>query len=372
MRRFLQRTWAMSAKEVLHVTRDPRSLFLALGMPVMMILLFGFGISFDLDHLGVAFVDRDQSAASRALRQRFTSGIDLDDAGLIDEDDAERMLVAGRAVAVLIIDDGFEAHLRRGDDVTVQLLLDGSDNNAATQTRAKAENVVRVHGARLAVRTIRGAPLAETRLWTRFNPDGRSAVFLVPGIAAYVLAIIAVLLTSLTIASEWERGSMAQLFATPVSRLEIVLGKLIPYMALGIIAVLLVIAVGLWVFDVPFQGSAGTLALLSVLFLAGMLGQGLLISVITRNQMVATQAGTLSSMLPSLLLSGFVFPIDNMPEVLQVITRVIPARYYIEGLRGVLLRGNGIEELWPQAVALAIFAVVVIGASTGRFRRTIA
>ncbi len=372
MKRFFQRTWAMSAKEVLHVIRDPRSLYLALGMPVMMILLFGYGVSFDLDHLGVAFVDLDQTASSRALRQRFTSGIDLDDAGLIDEDYAEEALIAGEAVAVLVIDEGFEARLRRGDDATLQLILDGSDNNAAIQTQAKAENIVRVHGARLSTRVMRAAPLFEARIWTRFNPDGRSAVFLVPGIAAYVLAIVAVLLTALTIASEWERGSMAQLFATPVSRLEIVLGKLIPYMVLGIIAVLLVLAVGLWVFDVPFQGSPSALAVLSVLFLAGMLGQGLFISVITRNQMVATQTATLSSMLPSLLLSGFVFPIENMPEALQVLTRAIPARYYVEGLRGVLLRGNGLEELWPQAVALAIFASIMLALSTVRFRRTIA
>ncbi len=165
---------------------------------------------------------------------------------------------------------------------------------------------------------------------------------------------------------------MAQLFATPVGRLEIVLGKLSPYLALGTVAVMLVIAVGLSVFDVPFRGSAPTLMLLSLLFLTGMLAQGLLISVVARNQMVATQAATMSSMLPSILLSGFVFPIENMPGILQAITVVIPARYYVEGLRGVLLRGNGLGELWIQAVALAAFALVMIAASTGRFRRKIA
>jgi len=285
---------------------------------------------------------------------------------------AAEALIAGDAIAVLIIDEGFEAALRRGDETTLQLLLDGSDSNAATQTQAKAENIAQVLGARLMSRTGRPSPAFEMRLWTRFNPDSRSAVFLVPGIAAYVLAIVAVLLTALTIASEWERGSMAQLFATPVSRLEIVLGKLIPYMVLRILAVLLVLAVGLWVFDVPFRGSAATLALLSVLFLAGMLGQGLFISVITRNQMVATQAATLSSMLPSLLLSGFVFPIQDMPEPLQWLTHIVPARYDVEGLRGVLLRGNGIVELWPQAAALAAFAAVLLILSTLRFGRTIA
>jgi len=163
-----------------------------------------------------------------------------------------------------------------------------------------------------------------------------------------------------------------QLFATPVGRFEIVLGKLLPYLVLGGLAVLLVMAVGGWVFDVPFRGSPVALAVLSLLFLLGMLGQGLLISIVTRNQMVATQAAAMSSMLPSLLLSGFVFPIENMPLPLQILSRAVPARYYVAGLRGVLLRGNGMAELWPQAVMLALFALVMLGLSTARFRRTIA
>jgi ABC-2 type transport system permease protein len=215
------------------------------------------------------------------------------------------------------------------------------------------------------------API-EARSWTRFNPEGRSAVYLVPGITALVLAIVAVLLTALTVSREWERGSMAQLFATPVGRLEIVLGKLLPYMLLGTLAVLLVLAVGSWVFNMPFRGSAPTLALVALLFISGMLGQGLLVSVVARNQMLATQMATLSSMLPSLLLSGFVFPIANMPKPLQLISMIIPARYFIDALRGVLLRGNGIAQLWPDAVALALFSAFMVLASTLRFRRTIA
>ena len=165
---------------------------------------------------------------------------------------------------------------------------------------------------------------------------------------------------------------MAQLFATPVGRFEIILGKLLPYLVLGSVAVLMVIAVGGLVFNVPFRGSATTLCLLSLLFLVGMLGQGLLISVLTRNQMVATQVATMSSMLPSMLLSGFVFPIENMPAPLQAISRVVPARYFVAGLRGVLLRGNGLAELWSEALLLALFGAVMLTLSTLRFRRTIA
>jgi ABC-2 type transport system permease protein len=257
----------------------------------------------------------------------------------------------------------------------VQLLIDGSDNSSAVQARTRAEAAINTLGRALAsehrVQAVR-APRIEARTFTRFNPEGRSAVFLVPGIAAYVLAMVAVLLTALTVAREWERGSMMQLFATPVGRLEIVIGKLLPYLVLGALAVLLVLSAGGWVFDVPFRGSAATLALLALLFLIGMLGQGLLISVLTQNQMVATQVATMSSMLPSLLLSGFVFPLENMPTVLQYLSRVIPARYFVAGLRGVLLRGNGIAELWPEALLLAAFATVMLGLSTLRFRRTIA
>ncbi|HJL17529.1 MAG TPA: ABC transporter permease [Sandaracinaceae bacterium LLY-WYZ-13_1] len=374
MRRFARRVWALAAKEVRHVLRDPRTLYLALGMPVVMLLLFGYGVSFDLEHLPVAFVDLDRSASSRALRRRFTANDQLDDAGtLATTAEAERTLVAGEAIAALVIPEGFEADLRRGRDVDLQLLLDGADNNSAVQAQAKAETAARVLGLSLATRVAGDAsPPIATRSWTRFNPESRSAVFLVPGITAYVLAIVAVLLTALTVSREWERGSMAQLFATPVGRLEIVLGKLLPYLVLGTLVVLLVLAVGTWVFDVPFRGSPFALAVLSVLFIAGMLGQGLLVSVVARNQMVATQVATLSSMLPSMLLSGFVFPIQNMPQVLQWITVVIPARYFVEGLRGVLLRGNDLSLLWPQAAALTAFALVMVVASTARFRRTIA
>ncbi|MET0342891.1 MAG: ABC transporter permease [Polyangiales bacterium] len=372
--RALGRIAALADKEVRHVLRDPRTLYLALAMPLIMLLLFGFGISFDLDHLPVAFVDHDQTAESRALRARLT-GDDLFD----DVSDAARspeaLLVSGRALLVVVIERGFSEALAKGGNARIQLLLDGSDNSSAVQARSRAEVALRSGALAIArehAHTAARVPLVEARAFTRFNPEGKSAVFLVPGIAAYVLAMVAVLLTALTVAREWERGSMMQLFATPVGRLEIVIGKLLPYLVLGVLAVLLVIAAGGWVFDVPFRGSAGALALLALLFLIGMLGQGLLISVLTRNQMVATQVATMSSMLPSMLLSGFVFPIENMPTPLQVLSRVVPARYFVAGLRGVLLRGNGLGELWPEALLLAAFATLMLGLSTLRFRRTLA
>jgi ABC-2 type transport system permease protein len=361
---------------VRHVLRDPRTFYLALAMPAVLLLLFGFGISFDLDHLPVAFLDLDHSEVSRSLRTRLAAD-DLFDDLFVEADElssgaeAERALVSGRALMVVVVERGFSAALARGEAGRVQLLIDGSDNSSAVQARSRAEAAVRALGLS-ANGAVSRAPLIEARTFSRFNPEARSAVFLVPGIAAYVLAIVAVLLTALTVAREWERGSMAQLFATPVGRLEIVLGKLLPYLVLGMLAVLLVIAVGGVVFDVPFRGSAPTLLLFALLFLVGMLGQGLLISVITQNQMVATQVATMSSMLPSMLLSGFVFPIENMPWPMQLISRVVPARYFVSGLRGVLLRGNSLVELWPEALLLAAFGALMLTMATARFKRTIA
>ncbi|HKP55296.1 MAG TPA: ABC transporter permease [Polyangiales bacterium] len=372
----LRRVLALSDKEVRHVLRDPRTLYLALGMPAVLLLLFGFGVSFDLEHMAIGFVDFDRTEVSRNLRARLSSGDLFDDtADFADGAAAERALVSGELLMVVVIERGFAENLATGRGAAVQLLIDGSDNSSAVQARSRAETALRTLGVsvngRPAPRMASAMPYS-ARSFTRFNPEARSAVFLVPGITAYVLAIVAVLLTALTVAREWERGSMAQLFATPVGRLEIILGKLLPYLVLGALAVLLVTAVGGYVFDVPFRGSAATLTLLSLLFLIGMLGQGLLISVVTQNQMVATQVATMSSMLPSMLLSGFVFPIENMPTVLQWLSRVVPARYYVTGLRGVLLRGNGIAELWQEALLLAAFGVLMLGMATARFKRTLA
>ncbi|MCP3103910.1 ABC transporter permease [Myxococcus sp. K15C18031901] len=366
----LGRILAMAGKEVLHIRRDIRTLYLALAMPVLMLVLFGFGISFDVDHLELAVVDQDRTDLSRALvRQVTASGefVAIEDG--TSPEAALQQLRRGHAAGVLLLPHGFAEDVQRGT-AQVQLLVDGADGNTATQALAKAQALVEVASRQLlgAGAPVQAPPL-EVRVRTLFNPDARSAMFLVPGLAAYLLAIVAVIITALTVAREWERGSMEQLFATPVGRLEIVVGKLLPYLGIGVLQVLLVLTVGAWVFDVPVRGSLVALGLGALLFLVGMLGQGLLISVVTRNQMVATQVATISSVLPSMLLSGFIFPIENLPLPLKVISTVIPARYFVSTLRGVLLRGNGLDVLWPQLLALALFAVFVLVLATRRFQR---
>ena len=371
--RSLVRIGAMAAKETLHIRRDPRTLYLALGMPVLMLLLFGYGLSFDLERLPLAVADRDGTEASRALVDAVTAPGELVAVSRADPEDAQRLFREGRAVAVLLVPEGYGRDVARGKRTPVQLLVDGADALVANQVLAKVDALVRAETRRLAGAAFAAqAPPIQVKVWTRYNPEGRSAVFMVPGLAVYLLAISAVLLTALTIAGEWERGSMEQLFASPVGRLEIVLGKLLPYLALGMVELQLVLAFGAIAFDLPLHGSIPLVFGIGFFFLVGMLGQGLLISVIARNQLVATQAGALSALLPSMLLSGMVFPLENMPLPLQLLSRVVPARYLVHALRGILLKGNGLDVLWPDLVAQIAFAAVVLALATARFQRRLA
>ncbi|MBO6940223.1 MAG: ABC transporter permease [Deltaproteobacteria bacterium] len=368
MRASLTRLGAVAHKELLHVRRDPRTLIFALVVPIALILLFGFAISFDIDQLPIAVVDQDRSAESERFVRRLTATEELVVHHHVDSvEEAYDHMRRGDVLAILVVPARFAS--TPVPERRVQLLIDGSDGSTANALLGKGQAL----GASAMISLIDG-PLpegggAELALLGVFNPAGLSAWFIVPGLAAYVVAIIAVLLTALTIAREIEQGSMAQLLATPVGRAEIILGKLLPYLALGALAVTLVLAVGFLVFDLPLRGSVPTLVVASLLFLLGMLGQGLLISTVTGSQMVATQVATMSSMLPSMLLSGFIFPIENMPLPLQWITHVIPARYYVDVLRGILLRGNGFDVLWPELLALGVFAVAILGLATARFSR---
>lgn len=374
LRRFLVRVGAMSAKEVLHIQRDPRTLYLALVMPVVMLLLFGYGVSFDLDRMPLAVADADRTRASRELRDAFVAPGEFALAREVaSPEEADALFRRGRALAALVVPRDYERDLARGERVELQLLVDGADPVSANQVLSKADAIVRAASqARAAAAGFAGEPPLRVDVWTRYNPEGRSAVFFVPGLAAYLMAIGAVLLTALTVAGEWERGSMEQLFASPVGRLEIILGKLFPYLALGMLQLLLVLGVGTTAFDVPVRGSPVLIFALGLLFLVSMLGQGLLISVVTKNQLVATQAGALSSLIPSLLLSGMIFPIENMPLPLRMLARIIPARYLVHGLRGTLLKGNGLAEVWQDLAALALIGLVVLALATRRFQRRLA
>jgi ABC-2 type transport system permease protein len=373
LRRSLVRIGAMAAKETQHVLRDPRTLYMSLGMPVVLLFLFGYGLSFDLDRIPIAVEDRDRTESSRALVDALTASGELEEVARAGAGEAEALFRRGEALAALVVPEGYGRDLSARRAARIQLLVDGADTVVANQVLSKADALVRAEARRLLGPDLsRRPPPVQVQVFTLYNPEGRSALYLVPGLAVYLLAITAVLLTALTIAGEWERGSMEQLFASPVGRLEIVLGKLLPYLVLGILELQLVVAFGAVAFDLPIRGSGPLLFAFGVLFLVGMLGQGLLVSVVAKNQLVATQAGALSALLPSLLLSGMVFPIENMPSVLQALSRIVPARYLVHALRGVLLKGNGLDVLWPDLVALLVFAMAVIAIATARFQRRLA
>jgi len=370
----LRRTVAIARKEWMHIGRDPATLAFALLMPLVLLVLFGYAVSFDLDRIRTAVVDRDHSSESRLLTRHLFSGSTFESVAILDrEDDVEALFRAQKVSVAIVIPKGFSASMGRSEPSSVQVLVDAADNVTAGMTVAYLSRFAsNVNDARMREGVGPAPARIEARVRALYNPDLRSTVFLVPGLIAFLQSMMGVLLTSLTVAREWERGSMEQLFATPVGRLEIVLGKLLPYFGIGMTQLLLVLTVGTWLFDVPIRGSIVLLFGVSSLFLVACLGQGLLISTATRNQMVATQLAAVTSMLPAALLSGLVIPIENMPRILQAFTQLLPARHFVRALRGILLRDASTAATLPDAAALALFGMAMILASTKAFRKVIA
>lgn len=370
----VQRVLAIARKEVMHIRRDLTTLYFALAMPLVMLALFGYAVTFDLDHIRVVVADEDTSAESRALLQHLFAGDTFVRAGDVPSgDDAEEWFRRGRAGVALVIPRGYGEHVARAEPIDVQVLVDAADNQTAASVLSYVGRFGMMENERLVRERVGVAPSRiEARVRALYNPALRSALFLVPGLIAMIQSMMGVILTALTVAREWERGSMEQLFSTPVSRFHIVVGKLMPYFVVAMIQLLIVLTGAVWLFDVPIRGSAVVLAGMSALFLLAMLGQGLLVSIVTKNQIIATQMASMTSMLPSLLLSGFVLPIENMPRPIQWITWVVPARYFVDASRALLLRGAGLSAVKDDILALALFSVVLLGACMVSFRRKIA
>ncbi len=373
MRATLGRIQAMALKEVMHILRDPHVLVFALIMPVFLLLLFGYAVSFDVEHVPLAVVDADGTPASRDLVSRFTSSDAFELVATRDRvDEVEPLLRTNVARVALVIPHGFGRAIARGDEAVAQLLLDGSDNSTASVALGYANTIALGASQETLIERLGALSLPlEARIRTFFNPRLESAVFLVPGLMVILLVMVAVTLTALTVAREYESGSMEQLFATPVGRLEIILGKLGPYYVLGMTVVLIVLVSGVLLFDVPIAGELWLVFVITSVFILGMLTQGLVISVVTRNQMIASQVAAFSTMLPAMLLSGFIFPIDNMPLPLQIVARILPATYLVHGLRAVLLRGNGIAVVTTDLLALAGFFLVMLMIAVRRFQRSL-
>jgi ABC-2 type transport system permease protein len=364
------RLLAMARKEVLQLRRDPRSLILAFLLPVALLVFFGYAISWDVSDIRLVVVDQDRGARARELLDGFRASGRFAIVGQLERTaDIGPLLDRGRALIALVIPPRFDADLGAGRTAVVQAIVDGSDANTATIALGYAQAIVQQFSAQALFQTrrVRLPVTTATRIW--YNEELSSRNMIVPGLVAVIMMIIAGLLTSLTIAREWERGTMEQLASTPVSRLEVLLGKLLPYLAIGLVDVALCSLLGVLVFRVPFRGNVFFLMGASFAFLVGTLGLGLVISALARTQMLATQIGMVATFLPGFLLSGFMFPIDNMPLLLRAITYLVPARYFLVVTRGIFLKGVGPDVLWSQGLLMVLYAVIGLGLAVHSFRK---
>lgn len=374
----LRRIKAIAKKEVIHIFRDFRTLFLALAMPVFMILLFGYAIDFDIDELEVGVQDLDRSAESRKVIRDMTSGnmfrmVDFS----LDLDLLKAKMGRGEIKMILMIPPGYGLALRRGEKSEIGVLVDGSNNNTATI----AMNYLNLFSGYLNLQLLEefekqtgarrtGAILPAARIF--FNPELESRYYILPGIIALIMAILSALLTSITVAREWEKGSMEQLITTPVRPSEIIAGKILPYIAISLIQVTLATALAVFLFQIPFRGNLMMLYAGSFFFAGGALGLGILLSSVLKAQLPAMQIAIVASMIPSILLSNFVFPIASMPAFVRWITYLIPARYYLTILRSVFLKGTGFEVWFAEVLFLTAFTLLVLTVAVKKTGRRIA
>ena len=372
----LRRLVAVARKEFLHIRRDPRSLGMAIAIPMLMILLFGYALTLDVDNVPIAVWDQSVSPESRELISRF-EGSRYFDVRLRAKGypDIERAIEAGQVMAAVVIPRAFSAHLRAGHGTAVQFLIDGSDSNTATIALGYAESVTLGYSRDIAFQearvggmgTLRDPLEVRSRVW--YNADMESKNSIVPGLIAVIMMVIAALLTSLTVAKEWETGTMEQLIATPILARELVLGKLLPYFVLGMLDVLLAVGMGEFLFQVPLRGSVALLFGMAAIFLAGALSMGMVISIVAKSQLLASQLAMVLTFLPSFLLSGFMYPIRNMPKAIQGITHAIPARYFVSLLKGIYLKGAGLSILAAEAALLTAFSVTMVLLATRKFKK---
>ena len=367
------RLLAVARKEVLQLRRDTRSLAMAFVVPAAMIVFFGYVISFDVKDITLAVLDQDHSQRSRELVQAFVAAgrFRITERPASTADIAP-LLDRGAVRMAVIIPPGFERKLSAGVQAPVQAIIDGADANTAGISANYATAIVGAYSATVVMQTtLAAAPITtEARVW--YNEALESPPMIVPGLVATIMMMIAAMLTALTVAREWERGTMEQLAATPVHPVEVILGKLLPYLGIGLIDVLSAILIGMFVFHVPFRGSPVLLAVLATLFLVGSLGLGIFISAALRSQLMATQVAMMATYLPAVLLSGLMFDINGMPWILRVISTVVPARYFITVLRGIFLKDVGLSVLWGQGLAMVLYAVVGLTLAVRAFRKEIA
>jgi ABC-2 type transport system permease protein len=358
-------------RELIDIRRDRRSLGLTLLYPISMLIMYGYGIRYDVENVPLTILDRDETPESRQLAHELIhSGYFQLVRWARDDTEVERDLRRDRSRAAVIIPVDFGADLRRGAPGAVQALIDGSDANSATI----AQGYVLAMVARYATARAggdSGAPPIEVRSRFWYNPELKSVNFIVPGVIAVIMMIVGAILTALSIVKEKERGTIEQILVSPIRPTEMIVGKLIPYVFIALVDLAIIVAAGYLLFGVPIKGSLFQLTLFALLYLVSSLGVGVFVSTIADNMRTAMIAAIFLSLMPAVLLSGFVFPLENMPAALRLLSYFFPGRYFVTAIRGIYLKGVGLSVLWPEAVLLTLFAVGIVTLSTSRFRDTL-
>jgi ABC-2 type transport system permease protein len=374
----IRRIKALTKKEFIQMSRDVRSLMGALFNPLLMIFLFGYALSLDVDRIPTVVLDFDGTPVSREFIHRLADSRYFTLVRYLERDgDVDSSLARGEALMAIVIPRDFASKVKQGIKAPIQVVFDGSDSNTATIALGYLKAVAAGFDIALQEQRIRRAGLkmvdmpleARVRVW--FNPELKSKNFIIPGLTGVIMMAICSVMTALSVSKEKETGTLEQLISTPITSLELLLGKLLPYLAVGLVDLALVVGAAVLIFGVPFRGSYIDLFIASLIFLIGSLSWGLFVSVVAKSQIQASQISVISAFLPSFLLSGFIYPIENMPIVLQALTFIVPARYFVEILKGLFLQGVGLTVLWPQVLALVIYAVLVLNLARKRFTKRI-
>jgi len=376
----LRRISAIIYKEYIHISRDIIALGMLIFFPVFALFLFGVAINLDIKHIPLAVYDQDRSPDSRALTEKFSQSGYFDlKARLTSEKEINGFVDARKVKIVLRFPSDFSRDIHSGKDTSVQLIIDGADNNTATIIMGYANSIIPKFSRDMLGALLRNEgmslpsqlPSVDLRPSIWYNPELKSAIFVVPGLIGLLLMSITVIRTSITIVREKERGTMESLLVTPLKPLELMIGKITPYIIISFIILALIILLARFIFQVPIRGNLLTLFSSSGLFIAATLGIGLFISNSADTAQTAWLMGFLSSILPAIILSGFIFPIESMPYPIQLITYLFPIRYFLVMLRGILLKGVGITVVYPEALILLMYALVIIAASVLRFKKKV-
>jgi ABC-2 type transport system permease protein len=368
----MRKVLAVGRKEFRQIARDRRSLLVLLFLPAFSLLFYGYALNFDVQHIQLAVEDDDRTTASRNLISAFVNSRYFDLAATVDnEPQAGQLLDRGDVRAVLVIPAGLQEKLLTGRRVPVQVIINGDNSNTAATVMGYSLGILQTVSARYQLRPVtrQAAPIitVEPRIW--YNPELRSALFLVPGLIAYIGMISSVVSTALSVVREKERGTMEQVRMAPLGTVSYIIGKTLPYFVISVCSSVAIVLTSMWLFGLPMNGSWLLLLLALALYLAGALGLGLMISTVAQSQQVAFQMALLASFLPTMMLSGFVYPIASMPAPIRVITYIVPARYFLVALRAIVLKGAGLAVFWRQLVALAIYATFMLAMASRRLKR---